>query len=193
VRPARPPLAEYTWDDFIALDEDDPRELVCGDLVEIEVPGLRHEHAVGVIGFELCRWCLAHKAGRVLLSGYKIRIDDHHGVMPDAQVYRRGNPARLEEAGLTEGRPDLAVEVVSPSSGRYDRVRKLQWYAGLGVPEYWVVDPNERSLWRLVLQGDHYVVAQVHEEAETFRPESFPGLEIPLATLWDSPEEPPAP
>lgn len=70
--------------------------------------------------------------------------------------------------------------------------RGLTVVSGLGVPEYWLIDPNERSLWRLVLQGEHYAVVAVHEEAEIFRPESFPGLEISLAELWP-PDGAPAP
>jgi hypothetical protein len=38
--------APYTWDDFIALDEDDLRELIDGELVEVEVPTARHEDIV---------------------------------------------------------------------------------------------------------------------------------------------------
>ena len=48
-----------------------------------------------------------------------------------------------------DGTPDLVVEILSPSSRRYDRVTKLRWYAQLGVPEYWLVDPDARTLERL--------------------------------------------
>ena len=73
---------------------------------------------------------------------------------------------------------------VSPSSRRYDRVKKLRWYAQIGVPEYWIVDAEARTFERLVLRDGAYVIASSCEGEETFRPESFEGLEIPLAKLW---------
>jgi Uma2 family endonuclease len=105
--------------------------------------------------------------------------------MPDIQFYREANvSARQQQGGLVEGRPDLVVEIVSPSSQRYDRVTKLRWYAQREVPEYWLVDPQARTLERLVLREGSYVIAASLADDETFRPESFDGLEIPLVKLW---------
>ena len=49
-RSATAPNAGYTWDDFIALEEDDLRELIDGELVEVEVPTGRHEQIVIALG-----------------------------------------------------------------------------------------------------------------------------------------------
>jgi Uma2 family endonuclease len=175
----------YTWDDFVALDEDDLRELIDGELVEVEVPTRSHETIVGWLVYFLRAWAEGGHAGRVIPSGYKIRISERRGVMPDVQYYRRDNDVGVEqEQGLVRGRPDLAVEVISPSSTRYDRVTKLRYYAQLGVPEYWLVDPQARTLERLVLHDGSYVIAGSCAEGEAFRPESFGGLEIPLEKLW---------
>jgi Uma2 family endonuclease len=191
--PGMPDLAAsapYTWDDFVALDEDDLRELIDGELVEIEVPTGTHEAIVILLGYFLTAWSQAGNGGRALGSGYKIRISERRGVMPDLQFYRRGNDAvRDQDSGLVRGRPDLVVEIVSPSSRRYDRVTKLRWYAALGVTEYWLVDPDARTLEELVLQEGAYKIASSLEEAETFRPGGFEGLEIPLARLWDAGRE----
>jgi Uma2 family endonuclease len=105
--------------------------------------------------------------------------------MPDVQFYRRGNePAPDQDQGLVRGHADLVVEIVSPSSRRYDRVKKLNWYAQLAVPEYWIVDLEARTVERLVLRDGTYAIAASLDDEETFRPESFEGLEIPLAKLW---------
>jgi Uma2 family endonuclease len=177
--------ARYTWDDFIALEEDDLRELIDGELVEVEVPTRTHEHIVARLTSALIVWSDAGHGGTVLPSGYKVRISDRRGVMPDVQVYRAGDePDVDQEQGLAKGHPDLVVEVVSPSSGRYDRVTKLRWYAQLGVPEYWLVDPQARTLERLVLREGVFSIADSLAEEEVFRPESFAGLEIALAKLW---------
>jgi Uma2 family endonuclease len=113
--------APYTWDDFVALEEDDLCELIDGELVEVEVPTWRHEDIVILLGYFLTAW---------------------------------------------------------------GRVTKLRWYAQLGVPEYWVVDPEARTLERLVLRDGAYVIAASLAEDETFTPESFEGLSIPHMRLW---------
>jgi Uma2 family endonuclease len=177
----------FTWDDFVALDDDDRRELIDGELVEVEVPNEIHEHIVTVLSYFLVAWARAGRRGHVLGSGYKIRIDAHRGVMPDLQYFRAGNPAIGQRTGLAHGRPDLAVEIVSPSSRRYDRVKKLAWYASIGVPEYWIVDAEARTIERLLLARGRYVVDGSAEGDATFAPKTFAGLAIPLAELWTLP------
>ncbi len=148
IMPSSAAAAPYTWDDFVALDEDDLRELIDGEFVEVQVPTKLHEYIV-----------------------------------------RSTNPAsRGDAVGLVSGHPDLAVEVLSESSRRYDRMTKLAWYASIGVPEYWIVDPAARTLDRLVLQSSKYLVADVLADEATFQPDTFEGLEIPLGNLWDLPE-----
>ena len=185
---AQPSAGPYTWDDFVALEEDDLRELIDGELVEVEVPTKLHEYIVWMLSGYFMSWALPRKAGFGVVSGFKVRISERRGVMPDLQFFRSTNPAAKGDAvGLVDGHPDLAVEILSESSRRYDRMTKLACYASIGVPEYWIVDPGARTLERLVLQGDKYLVADVVGEDATFRPESFEGLEIPLGSLWRLP------
>jgi len=180
-----PGAQEYTWEDFIALEEDDLRELIDGELVEVEVPTRVHERIVTRLGQFLWIWVDAGHGGEVLASGYKVRISKKRGVMPDVQYFAKDNPISDEhEQGLAKGHPTLVVEVMSRSSTRYDRVIKLEYYASIGVPEYWIVDPNRRSVERLVLDNGEYIVAQTAADEEVFAPQSFPGLAIPLAKLW---------
>ena len=174
----------YTWEDFIALDEDDLRELIDGELVEVEVPKRRHERIVVKLAMALGSWA-EERGGEALASGYKVRITKKRGVMPDAQFFRAGHlPAPEHEDGLAEGHPDLVVEVVSPSSRRYDRVVKARWYAEIGVPEYWIVDPESRTVERLVLTEGRWTIATTAAEDEPFEPPSFPGLALDLTKLW---------
>lgn len=178
----------YTWDDFIALDEDDRRELIDGELIEVEVPTDHHEHIVALLSYFLISWIRPRKAGRLHGSGYKLRIDGRRGLMPDLQFYAADNPAPnpLPPQGMDAGRPDLAVEIISPSSRRHDRVTKLNAYAALGVPAYWIIDPEAQTLECFTLDPDkdgyHLDVALAGDAP--FSPTRFPGLEIPLAELW---------
>jgi Uma2 family endonuclease len=161
----------YTWDDFVALEEKDLRELIDGELVEVEVPSDIHEYIVAMLGHFLTAWALPRDAGAAFASGYKVRITDRRGVMPDVQFYRPSNrSAKRSPGGLISGHPDLAIEVVSDSSRQYDRMTKLAWYASIGVPEYWIVDPAERTVTRLVLQGERFLVAEVLGNDDVLRP-----------------------
>ncbi|MFY9826530.1 MAG: Uma2 family endonuclease [Thermoanaerobaculia bacterium] len=181
-------LGPYTWRDFVGLDEDDPRELLDGRLVEIEVPTWTHERIVAALIVDVGAWALRKKEGQVLGSGYKLRVDDRQGAMPDVQFYRRGNTPVGQEAGLEKGRPDLVIEVISTSSRSKDSVRKLHDYAALGIPEYWLLDPEARTLERLVLREGTYSILEALEGNDVFRPEGFEGLEIDLGRLWDEGE-----
>jgi Uma2 family endonuclease len=179
----------YTWKDFIELGEDDPRELLDGHLVEIEVPTRTHERIVAILISLLTHWGWSRNAGEVLASGYKIRIEDRRGTMPDVQFYRRGNLPRGQENGLEQGRPDLVVEVISPTSRSKDSVRKVHDYAAIGVPEFWLLDPEARTLERLILRDGVYSIVEALEGDAVFCPEAFQGLEIDLGRLWHEPEE----
>lgn len=173
------------WSDFIALDEGDRRELVDGSLLEAEVPTKWHERLVALLSFFLTGWARTH--GRVVLaSGFRLRIRRDRGAMPDLQVMSRETYRTADPNGLSKGAPELVVEIVSPGSRSHDRVRKLGWYASIGVGEYWIVDPLERSLERLVLRGGHYRIEEAGQEGDVLRPSSMPGLEIPLDELWSA-------
>lgn len=187
-RPLIEPIPRlYTWDDFVLLDDDDKRELIDGQLVEVEVPTKEHEHFVMMLGFFLVGWA-RQRGGMVLGSGYKVKIRRDRGVMPDVQYFRAGrNPP---SQGLSEGAPDLAVEIMSPSSVRFDRKTKLEYYQSIGTPEYWIVDLQARFLTRHVLVDGRYVVAGSFDDTERFAPDTFPGLEIPLDEVFPKLPEP---
>ncbi len=85
-------------------------------------------------------------------------------------------PDRLDviSARGIEGPPTLAVEIVSPSTGAIDRHTKMQLYARHGISWYWLVDPDAQTLDVYGLVAGSYVL----------RPEPFPDLTLPLASIW---------
>ncbi len=196
--PSQPP-APVTWEEYIALPEDDLRELIDGVLVEVEVPTKLHEWIVAELLFALKLWSRDH-GGIVFASGYKVRIDRSpargSAFMPDIQLFR--SPETIagpeHDQGLSDGAPDLVVEIISPSSGRHDRVTKFNGYAAIACPEYWLIDPDSRLLEQFVLEDGHYRLAARPAEDALFEPKTFPGLSIPLKSLWTVPRSstPPA-
>src|SRR5262249_38749947 len=119
---------------------------------------------------------------------YKVRIDGRRGFMPDAQLYHPNNRATLADEGCTRGAPDIALEVLSEGSAKYDRKAKLLGYAKIGVSEYWIAAPADRTIERLVSRGGKYLVEQVLMPGDRLRCPRFPGLEIPVEELFTLPK-----
>jgi Uma2 family endonuclease len=84
---------------------------------------------------------------------------------PDVVVVRR---ADLDLHGPLRATPLLCVEVLSPSRPTLDRMTKRRRYEELGVPGYWIVDPDDPSVTELRLQGKRYDEAETVVGADEF-------------------------
>jgi Uma2 family endonuclease len=176
---------ELSLDDWIALPEDEPGELVDGQLVEEEVPSYVHEFLVVLLARLLGDWAIP-RGGLVAGSDAKFVVGPDRGRKPDLTVYfpeSRFPPAH----GAVSVPPDVAVEIVSPTprDGRRDRVEKITEYAAFGIRYYWLVDPQMRSLEVLELGADGRYAHAVGQSAGVV--EDVPGcagLTVDLDALW---------
>lgn len=80
--------------------------------------------------------------------------------------------------------PDWVCEVVSPSTGRIDRVRKMPVYAREHVPYVWLVDPLMRTLEIYRLEGQRWMVVNTYGGEDSVRAEPFEALELDLSRWW---------
>ena len=90
----------------------------------------------------------------------------------------------LEDVPYSELAPDWVCEVVSPSTGRNDRVLKMPIYAREQVGHLWLVDPKMRTLEVYRLEGQRWVVINTHGGSGMIRAEPFEALEIDLGRWW---------
>ena len=90
----------------------------------------------------------------------------------------------MPETAWFEVRPDWVCEVVSPSSMRVDRVRKLRIYAREGVPHAWLVDPVRRTLEVFTLQGGVFALTHAFEGDGNVKAPPFDAIELELLALW---------
>jgi len=87
-----------------------------------------------------------------------------------------------------DGPCDLVVEIISPSSYRKDRLKKMEIYRKAEIPHYWLVDLEESILEAYMLKDKHYtLVFTGTPEDELIHPE-FPGLEICLEEIFYRPD-----
>lgn len=142
----------YTVDEVLAFPDDGNRyELVHGELFVTPSPSQPHQGALSELHYLLRRYLAPLRdQARVYFAPADIIWSDADYVQPDLFV--------VPTAEVTGDWRDcqtllLAVEVVSPSSARADRVKKRQLYQERGVATYWVVDVNAR-LVEVWLPGD---------------------------------------
>lgn len=176
-----------TWslDDWVALPEDEPGELVDGQLEEEEVPDYVHELLVMLLGRVLGNWVFP-RGGLVAGSDAKFAIGPGRGRKPDVTVYFPGS-RRPPRRGLIEVPPDVAIEIVSPRprDGRRDRVDKMDDYAAFGVRYYWILDPELRSLEIFELgAGGRYTRALGASSGVLEDVPGCEGLTLDLDALW---------
>ncbi len=134
----------YTVEEVLAFPSDGNRyELVDGELLVTPAPRSRHQLIVGELYGRLYQYLEPRRReARVVLSPADIRWPGEVLVQPDVFVVPA---AELTAQDWSSVRTLLlAVEVVSPSSSRHDRVTKRQVYQRQRVATYWVVDPDAR-------------------------------------------------
>jgi Uma2 family endonuclease len=151
-----PALDERRWTarEVRALIEDAPLatpryELVDGELLVTPGPTGWHQLAVGRLLVELMAYVDAQGLGVVLASPSDVELEVERITQPDVYVFSENEWARVRTEGWPVRELLLAVEVLSPSSSRYDRVVKRPLYT-THVPEYWIVDIDARVIerWR---------------------------------------------
>jgi len=100
------------------------------------------------------------RLGTVLGSRVACRLDDKNAPEPDILFVSAEHRVRIKRGGV-EGPPDLAIEIVSPESVERDYDKKRRQYQRFKIPEYWIIDEDERkvTLLRLDARGKYREVA----------------------------------
>jgi len=175
---------EWTTEMVLALPEDGVRrELLDGELVVMPAPSLLHQNVVAAVHDALRTYLRAHAIGSAHMSPADIEFSPRRLVQPDVFVVPLidGRKARSwkEIRGLL-----LAVEVSSPTTARYDRIKKRHIYMSEPVGEYWIVDLDARLVerWR---HGEER--PEVLDASITWQPvASVPALTIDLEAMFDA-------
>lgn len=109
-------------------------------------------------------------------------------LVPDLAGWRRERMPLLPDAAWFALAPDWACEVVSPSTGRLDRARKMPIYAREGVAFLWLVDPASHTLEAYRLEGGRWVVLATWGGAESVHVAPFDAVAVDMRRWWAEPD-----
>ena len=144
-------LSQITWRDVQQLPDNGHRhEAIEGELYVTPAPTPRHQEIVLRLALRLQAFLVEPGRGRVFVAPIGVEFPDSgEGVQPDIVFVSSAGAAEVGEAGLV-GAPDLVVEVLSPGTAQRDRGVKRKLYERHGVEQYWIVDPETRTVevWR---------------------------------------------
>jgi Uma2 family endonuclease len=124
-------------------------ELVDGELLVTPSPAPSHQIALRQLILAVGNYLERESVAEVLHSPSDVELEPEDVRQPDVFVVSRAELERVVRDGNPVRELLLAIEVLSPSSGRHDRVRKRPGYQRR-VPEYWIVDLESRLVerWR---------------------------------------------
>lgn len=157
-------------------------ELIDGELWMSPPPAENHQYTQ----VRLCQLLLSHVDQYELGMVYTpvgVRVSPKMVLQPDLVFVAKSHPQYAGGWLSLSHPPELAVEIVSPTSRVRDWVDKTDEYSQAGVKNYWIVEPSERSITAFRLVGSKFVeVPQASQDAFSAPP--FPGLTFPVSKIF---------
>jgi Uma2 family endonuclease len=148
----------FTFEDYMSWDEDVRCELIDGLLYNSIYPSPKHQRILMNLVTEIGIF-LRGKKCRVYPAPFNVRIKGFTRrdtvLEPDLSVIC--DSSKVDDKGC-KGAPDMIVEILSPSNRNHDRFTKFNLYRHAGVKEYWIVDPDDRTVEKNILRSGKYTV-----------------------------------
>jgi Uma2 family endonuclease len=172
------------------LDLDDLPEDVIGEIIDGELHVLpRPDEPHARAAFDLCLTLgnpfyrgIGGPGGWLLLPKLCILFGEQT-LVPDLAGWRQERFVEPKKGPILVA-PDWICEILSPSTARHDRIRKLPIYARHEVRHAWLIDPVLRTLEVLRLEAGTWSIVGLYEKDEKIRAEPFEAIEIELSQIW---------
>jgi len=185
IREATPAYKErFTYDDYMSWDDDIRWELIDGIPYMMGAPNNNHQDiAENLFGY---LWTfLKGKRCKVRIAPSDVRLNpdllDDSVVQPDIYIYC--DPSKKDKTGI-KGAPDMVVEILSPSTAKYDKTTKFEAYRKAGVRELWIIDPETKSLAVNLLSEGNYIT-HPYTKDDTVPVHILEGCSVNLIEIFD--------
>ncbi len=175
-----------TYADLYGIPENSVGEILGGELYASPRPAYRHAFSASVLGVQIggaFQLGINGPGGWLVLDEPELRMSNDV-LVPDLGAWRRERLPTPPTGEYPAVAPDWVCEVLSPSTERIDRAKKLGIYAREGVAYAWLVEPLQQTLEVLRLESGRWSLLATRSAGDRVRAEPFEAIELDLATLW---------
>ncbi len=135
-------------------------QLINNNLVMSPSPLDIHQVVLMEIFFEFRTFLNKSKLGKLRIAPYDVHFSKQNILQPDITFIKNENLNKIKERGIF-GAPDLVIEILSPSTYKYDMEDKKLIYERYGVQEYFIVDPQSGDVYAFKLEEGEFVEAEM--------------------------------
>ncbi|MFH1859832.1 MAG: Uma2 family endonuclease [bacterium] len=187
--PLRKEEEKYTYKDYLGWPDEERWELIDGIAYDMSpAPSVDHQDILGILFTEFsvylrgkpCKVFLA-PLDVILPKDYETEEDCQTVVQPDILVIC--DKTKLDSKKC-KGAPDLVIEILSPSTSKKDMTVKFSLYERVGVKEYWIVHPLDKTIFVYKLEDNKYARAEMYSAEDKIKVGIFEELEIDLTTVF---------
>lgn len=161
-------------------DDGKRRELIDGDIYVAPAPSLFHQRLVVRLVCAVGQYLEARPLGEILIGPLDVLLPGEDTVQPDLIYVSRERATIVTERGI-EGVPDWVIEVTSAQDRDYNLETKRLLYREVGVPMYWVVDPETDMIY--VSDGGRFTA---YSESDLAVVSALPDFALSLEELFGS-------
>jgi Uma2 family endonuclease len=175
---------KLTYEDYCLLPDDGRRhEIIDGEHYVNPAPNTKHYRIEKKLALALAVYAEPKGLGEVFWAPYDVVLSSFNVVEPDIIFVSAARKHIITEANIT-GPPDLVIEILSPSTRKYDESVKLKLYDTTGIREYWIVDPDRESVSIYRRTSSGFALAPVEDDLTT---PLIPGFSLPIRAIFELP------
>ena len=172
----------YTAEEYLSWGEDVRAEIIDGKLFMMAPPTLTHQGVLVALASQLYDF-LKGKPCKVFPAPVGVRLVETEDTVLEPDIIVVCDPEKLSGQKICNGAPDLVVEILSPSTAKMDTLIKFQKYQKSGVPEYWILDPESKTLHVNLLHDGAYKV-QVYTQTDNVPVQVLEGCRVNLQEVF---------
>lgn len=160
-----------------------PSELWDGTLVMSPSPSFFHQEVVLRLYRQLHDWAASRELGKVIAAPIDMVLSEHRVTQPDVVFIARARLDIIQRVIM--GPADLVAEVISLGSRNRDRIEKRDLYEQYGLKEYWILDPEARTVDVLRLEAGRYELVMRSGPGQAAESRLLPGFRIDVGQLFN--------